>query len=350
MTGKRGKSGGSDKVVHARLASGEIREYRYPRTPAKPVDEPAARDGIKQLAQLYKASPEFKALSERWQSARRYYLAILENELGFLSLADLQKRAARTEFYELRDQLADTPAKADRVMDTLRTLLTWAYDRGRIEVNHGQGIKRLSSSSKVRNENIWTEGHEAIVYAGFPPSLVQAFRFALFSCARQSDMCALRWKENYRDGWITFQPAKTKAKTRVWVHLPVFALDPFRELVDGLSRGTEYMLTTETGQPLDAINLRARWRYAMAKTDLAGEDLHWHDLRGTGITRMQEAGCTDAEVGSISGHALGMSTAASDYTARTRALALHAYQKLNRYLKERPTVVPLTNGPGKRGK
>lgn len=337
MTGKRARSGGGgEKIVRRRLADGSVREYRYPLH--RPAADDATGSGIKQLATAYLASPEFKRLSARWRAAQRYYLGLIENRLGWMTLADLQSREARDDFYELRDAMADTPHAADKTLNTLKCLVGWAVERGKMDIDRAHGIKRLSPSGKTRADKVWTEDHEAVVYARFPASLQQAWRFALYSAMRQSDMCALRW-EQYRDGWITYQPAKTRGSSAVVVHLPVHALAPFRELIDGLSRGTEYMLTTETGQPLDATNLRARWRQAMARTELAGEDLHWHDLRGTAVTRMLEAGCSDAEVAAITGHVIGGGSSLSDYAARVRPLALHAYCKWNSYLAAKPAVV-----------
>jgi len=170
-----------------------VRIYRYPRTGPKVAL--AGQGAIRTLAEAYTKSPEFKVLSTRWQAARHHYIGILEDELGWLSLTHIQLRKARDDFYAVRDQFADKPFMADKLIDTLRTLLAWGYERGKIDVNQGIGIKRLSATGKTRSDKIWTEDHEAIVYASFPPYLVQAFQFALYSAARQSDMCSLRWSQ-----------------------------------------------------------------------------------------------------------------------------------------------------------
>jgi integrase len=330
------------------LADGTVREYRYRRGERKRFHVVRQHGAIRMLAVAYTKSPEFAALSAAWQHARRYYLGLLEDTLDWMNIDDLNSRKSRAEFYEIRDELATTPHKADKLIDTLKALLAWGYERNKLDFNHALGIPHLGASGKVRNDIVWTEDHEAIVYTCFPPSLAQAFRFALFSGMRQSDMCALRWSQ-YRDGWITYQPSKTRGSTGLVVNLPVVDLRPFRELIDGMSRSTEFMLTTETGHPLEAINLRARWRVALAKTDLAGDDLHWHDIRGTTITRLYEAGCTDAEVASISGHAIGGGSKLGDYAARSKQLAVNAYRKWNNHLAERPEVLAFGNRPGNRG-
>lgn len=325
------------------MADGTIKEYRYPPQSKRPRKKVVREKGaVRQLAELYVKSPEFLRLSALWRSRKQYYLGLIEDELAWMTIDDLNDRASRGDFYEMRDKLADTPNKADKLIDTLKGLLAWAYERDRLKFNHALKIPHLAPSGKVRNEIVWTEDHEAIVYASFPESMVQAFRFGLFSAARQADMCALKW-ENYKDGWISYQPGKTSGSTRIWVHLPVFALPPFKELVDSLSRCSEYMLTTETGHPIVAQSLAVRWRDWMARTDLKGVDLHWHDLRGTATTRLLEASCTDAEVAAITGHSIGPGTKLGDYAARSKQLALNAYTKWAAHFAAKPAVITLDN-------
>lgn len=327
--------------MRKRLADGTIKEYTYARTKRQRRIRPE-KGAIRQLGDLYAKSPEFDRLSKTWQSARNYYLHILENELGWLTIDQLNERKVRGEFYELRDKLKETPDKADKLMDTLKALLAWAYERDRIGYNHALGIPHLAKSGHRRNKIIWTEDHEAIVYASFPRPLVNAFRFALFSLARQSDMLALEWKKHYRDGWITYTQSKTGAE----VYLPVFALPPFHELIESLPRDSDYMLPSPTGRQWNSGHFRGTWRAALTKTDLKNEDLHWHDIRGTGVTRLLEAHCTDAEVTAISGHSIGPGTKLGDYAQRSKQLALNAYVRWSKWLAEKPQVIALETKVG----
>jgi integrase len=322
--------GGRVKIVRKRLADGTVKEYRYEPGRSRKV-KLKQHGAVRQIAELYVRSPEFAKLSARWQSSRKYYLGILEDELDWLTIDDLNDRECRGDFYELRDQFADTPDKADKLLDSLKGLLGWAYERNRISYNHAMGIPHLAKSGKRRNDIIWTEDHEAIVYASFPPELVEAFRFALFSAMRLSDLVTIK-SSAYRDGWITYQQGKTGA----WVYLPVYALPPFQALVDGLDLSGELMLP-EVGC------LRSRWRKALSRSPLRDEDLHWHDLRGTATTRLLEAHCTDAEVAAITGHSIGPGTKLGDYAARSKQLALHAYQKWAEHMAQRPQVIALRN-------
>jgi integrase len=325
----------ADKVVRKVLADGTVKEYRYARHKARARQPNGV---IRELADAYTSSPEFGKLSARWQAAKHYYLKLLDDELGWMSREQLEDQRARRKFYEMRDRFAGKPHKADKLIDTLKGLLSWAAERARLKANHALGMEHLTSSKGERANIVWSEDDEAVVGAAFPLSLQQAFRFALYSAIRQADMCALRWSQ-YRDGWLSFTPSKTSGSTAIDVHLPVAALPPFADLMDELSRGTEFILTTEEGQPWNPVNLRARWRSAMAKK-MPGRDLHWHDIRGTALSRMADAGCTDSERAAISGHSLGGGKLA-DYTARSKQLALNAYVKWARYIAQGPEVVSL---------
>lgn len=312
------------------MADGSVKEYRYDRA-AKAERErlDRERDAIHMIAVAYYEAPEFKRLSPRWQAATRYYVGLIERRLGWMALSDLNDRRARDDFYELRDKHADQPAKADKIMNVLRRLLSWAYERGRIEINHAINIPHLVSSSASRSDFVWTEENEAAFLAVAKPEMAALFRMALLTGLRQSDLCALRWSDIDGD-WLVVKPAKTLQSTAVAVHLPIHALPPLAETIAGLARCSEFILTTDHyGQPWTPENLKKRWRQTMATpgAGLATTDLRFHDIRGTTVTRLYSAGCTDAEVASISGHAIGGGTMLRSYAARTRALALNAYRK-----------------------
>ena len=328
MTGSSGRRPGkrADRIVRKRLADGSVREYRYPRDRRPTRPEIVEQPGIRKLARAYTASPEFKRLSTRWQVEKRRYLGTLEDELAWMRLADLEHRKGRTEFYALRDRFSGQPNTADKLIATLAALLAWADERGMVEHNRAAGIEKLADSAP-RRECVWTEEQEATALASFPAPIGEAISLSILTGMRQADACALRWAQ-IRDGWLTYQPAKTRGTTGVWVALPVTALPALERLLAGLSRGTEFVLTSDVGHPWVPSNLRHRFLAALRRSPLAKADLHWHDLRHTCITRLYEAGCTDAEVGSISGHALGQTTAATDYLARSRVLAENAYRKL----------------------
>ena len=70
--------------------------------------------------------------------------------------------------------------------------------------------------------------------------------------------------------------------------------------------------------------------YTQGDLDLVLSDL-LAALRGTAVTRLAEAGCTEAEIASITGHSVKSVGAILDrYLARTKGLALSAIEKLEK--------------------
>jgi integrase len=55
---------------------------------------------------------------------------------------------------------------------------------------------------------------------------------------------------------------------------------------------------------VDRGGFRASWGKACAHAGIGDEDLHFHDLRATAVTRLAIAGCTVPEVSAITGHSL----------------------------------------------
>jgi len=314
------------KIVRRRLADGSVKEYRYD-IQAKEISQAKIRgaNAIHQIAIAYFASPEFKANSPTWQKAIRYYVSLIEDKLWWMRFSDLADRKSRSKFYELRDSHAETPVKADRLISVLKTLCAFAYERAALEADHARGIPRLSPSGALRADCIWLPEHETAFLGIAPPDVRRLFLMALYTAARQADLAQLRWSQ-YQDGWLTFQPSKTKRKTGVWVHLPVYAFPPLKAIIDSCQRHTEFILSTDAGVPWIGSNMRRRCERIKAKAGIDA-DLHFHDLRGTAVTRMLESGCTDIEAASITGHAMVKGVAMSRYAARTKQLAINAYTR-----------------------
>ena len=66
-------------------------------------------------------------------------------------------------------------------------------------------------------------------------------------------------------------------------------------------------LTTKTGRSYSKRYLAQQWEKTCKAAGIV--DLHFHDIRGTTVTMLAEAGCTLPEIVSITGHTLRVSTA-----------------------------------------
>lgn len=308
------------------MSDGTVKEYFYDRK-ALAERKRAVRDGhaLHKLGLGFMASPEYARLSAPWRRTMRNHIAEIADELGWVGMSDLSDRSIRQEFYRLRDRFKATPHKADQVIAVLHRLLSWAYERGEIDVNHAARIERLGESA-TRADKIWLPANEKAFLDAASPEMAAFFRVALYTALRQGDICGLRWTD-FDGRWLVVTPSKTAHSTKVKVHLPVYTLPPLADVLAGLPRKADWMLLTRTDRQWNPPKLRSAWRTTEKRAGIDRLDLHFHDLRGTAVTRMLEAGCTDAEVAAITGHAMGSRTSLGTYAARTRDLAVAAYRK-----------------------
>lgn len=321
----------SVKTVRKRLADGTVKVYRYdPEEKRRREQAEAQRRPFSKIAEAYYASPEYKTLSPMWRHQSKYYIGMIVDELDWMTYTVLNGREARGRFYKFRDDMADEPAKADKAMSVLRRLLNFAYERGNlgVDANHALKIGKLVPSGRSRREHVWTEELEAALLAVASPATSRAFRGALYTGLRRSDLIGLRWGKHYDGRWIVVTPSKTLKKTSAEVHLPVYELPHLQGLIDELPRCSPFMFTTDAGNGWSPTNLYDKFREATARDEtFADEDLTWHDIRGTTVTRLYVAGCSDAEVASITGHAIGGGSMLGNYAARTRELAVNAFRR-----------------------
>ena len=88
------------------------------------------------------------------------------------------------------------------------------------------------------------------------------------------------------------------------------------------------ILTSTEKRPWTSDGFRASWGKACKQAGVIG--VTFHDLRGTAVTRLALAGCTEAEIATITGHSLRSVRAILDthYLSRDPALGESAIRKL----------------------
>jgi len=342
MTGKPRKPPGKAgvKIVRKRLADGTIREYRYGVAEDGP---PPSKPIMSIIIRAYEASPEWARLAASTQRNLRRNHATIEAVLGWMGVEHLNAKRARSEFYALRDSLADRPATSTLVINSLKALLSWAEKRSMIEHNWCKGVENLYAGGR-RQELIWTpELQRAFLAHCGRPDVAAMFEFCALTAMRVGDMLSLTWSQ-FDGRWIRYKPQKTKGKDNLLtVSLPVFALAPLQRLFDTMPRGEAceriFQVITSTWPSNNGQGVLYA-QFAPIRKKIGVDHLRWHDLRGTAISALFAAGCSDAEVASISGHKIGGGSMLSAYAARGDDLAINAFRRLDTYLTRPAVVVP----------
>ena len=97
---------------------------------------------------------------------------------------------------------------------------------------------------------------------------------------------------------------------------------------------TRPILTNTLGRPWESHSFQTAFAIAARNAGIIGRT--FHDLRGTAVTRLAIAGCTEPEIAAITGHSLRdvCSILDSNYLHRDPALGESAIRKLERSNKQ----------------
>lgn len=322
-----------------RLADGTSKTYWYafkggPRLPGKPGDaefmaayneavtakRPAPAGVMLSVLSGYQQSDDFRQLAARTRADYVKQIKKIEAEFIDFPLSALDDRRTRAIFLEWRDRMAlQSRRQADYAWSVLARVLSWAHDRGLVVANPCTRGGRLYRGSRA--ENVWSVDDEAQFMNLAPAHLRLAFMLALWTGQRQGDLLALTWA-SYDGEKIRLRQQKTGTR----VVIPVGA--PLKKLLDTTERRSPIVLVTLDGKPWTPDGFRVSWRKAVAKAGITG--LTFNDLRGTAVTRLALAGCTEAQIATLTGHSLrdARSILDANYLARDPALAESAIRKL----------------------
>ena len=219
-----------------------------------------------------------------------------------------------------RDRLAlRSRRQADYAWSVLARVLSWSLDRGLVLANPCERGGRLYRAE--RTDKVWTDSDEAAFLARAPAHLRLPLILALWTGQRQGDLLRLPWSA-YDGAVIRLRQSKTGAR----VVIPVSA--PLREALAATERKSPVILVNSEDRPWTSDGFRSSWRKACIASAVSG--VTFHDLRGTAVSRLALAGCSEAEIATLTGHSLNdvRSILDAHYLNRDPALAIAAIRKL----------------------
>jgi integrase len=296
------------------LATGEKVTYYYawrggPRLGGEPNSEEfiqsyerARRDRrapdasvFKSVIADYLASDDFGGLRDRTKSDYQKHIASIERSFGNLPMAALTDPKVTGEFLRWRDGIAGR--QGDYAWSVLMAILTHGRTVGLHSYKPPARIKKLYHAD--RSEIVWEAHHIERFMAVASEPLKWALIFAVETGARQGDILRMPWSAIV-GGCLEFTPSKTvtriKPKGR---RARVPASDLLRAMIEKLPRVCPIMLTNGRGRPWQPNVFRKAWGSAATKAGLSG--LHFHDLRGTAVTRWSDAGRTPKQIAGYTG-------------------------------------------------
>jgi integrase len=268
----------------------------------------------------FQESDDFHSLAERTRIDYVKHIENIEREFGDFPIAALTDRRTRGVFMAWRDRLARLSRRqADYAWVVLARILSWSLNRGLVAANPCEKGGRLYRSSRA--DKVWTADDEAAFFKSAPSHLHLPLLLALWTGQRQGDLLRLPWSA-YDGTRIRLR----QSKTGVRVSIPVGG--PLKAALDSATKHGPMILTSTDNRPWTPDGFRASWRKACAKAGIVG--VTFNDLRGTAVTRLALAQCTEAEIATLTGHSLRdvRSILDSHYLHRDPALAESAIRKL----------------------
>jgi integrase len=290
---------------------------------------------------------EFKdELAERTKADYRKHIAEIEKEFGDLPLAALDDRRTRGIFKKHRAKLAEKSRRqADYWWVVLARVLSVAKDHGKIDTNPCEKGGRLYDGS--RRDIVWSFADEELYIAEAPTHLKLPLLLGAWTGQREGDL--LRLPRSAYDGTrIRLRQSKTGA----YVEIPV--VGPLKVALEAAvreKRDSVLILNNSRGRPWTEAGFRSSFFKLRDKIGLKGRT--FHDLRGTAVTRLAIAKCTDAEIAIYTGLSLADVRSILDkhYLSRDPAIAESAAAKLAKLAEERTKLqTGLQTGPDVLGK
>jgi integrase len=279
-----------------------------------------AQGVILSITQGYQASDAFRSRSDITRKDYIRHIKAIEAEFGDFPLGALTDRRTRGEFMAWRDRLAlRSRRQADYAWSVLARVLSWALDRGLILANPCEKGGRLYRA--MRTDKVWTDADEAAFLASAPPHLHLPLILALWTGQRQGDLLRLSWSA-YDGKTIRLKQGKTGAR----VVIPVSNV--LKLALDAVPRRSPVILLSSEHRPWTSDGFRSSWGKACKACGISG--LTFHDLRGTAVSRLALAECSEAEIATLTGHSLNdvRSILDAHYLNRDPALAIAAIRKL----------------------
>lgn len=284
------------------------------------------KDGtLQSILNGFQVSSDWDDLAPRTQRDYVKLIRIIEAKFGTFPISALTDRRSRGIFMSWRDERAKASRRqADYGWQVLARILSWAHGRGLVAANPCEKGGRLYRGTRA--DKIWTKDDEAAFLALAPAHLHLPLILALWTGQRQGDLLSLNWTQ-YDGESIRLK----QSKTGIRVVVPVG--EPLRIALDAQRQKSGSILLNSDGDEWSPDGFRSSWGKACAKAGVIG--VTFNDLRGTAVTRLALADCTEAEIATITGHSLRdvRSILDAHYLHRDPELGKSAIRKLERRTK-----------------
>lgn len=233
----------------------------------------------------YFKSPAFAKLSPRGQKDYRWYadkITAMPGVNGAVFGDYPYKQITRKTMAALRDRLCDKPTQANRRLQFLSAVFSWAIEEEHLEINPCKGVSRFSLAPRTRYAS---DNEYQLVYdcAGAYPWLQVMMELAYLCRARLGELRALPWSAVNDIGVFIERTKRSESETTTWTPRLRAAVDSARALEGPAGH---YLIHGPDGQQITENQFRNAWRRTMDKALAQGlkKRFTFHDLKARGVT------------------------------------------------------------------
>jgi integrase len=249
---------------------------------------------FRSLVVLYKASGDYKKLADTTKRNWSRWLDRISDHFGSLRIAQFDRpEKIRPVIRRWRSQWTDKPRSADYAMQVLSRVLSHAVDPlGKIASNPCEGIKQLYSAD--RSEIIWLESDIDHLKVTCSDDVAHAVDLAAHTGLRLSDLLRLSWSHIGEDS-ITITTSKSKHRRTAIIPL----YDDLRSVLARTPKRSTTVLSNIRRRPWTANGFGTAFNRAKIAAGMDDRDLHFHDLRGTAVTKLYIAGVPERVIAEV---------------------------------------------------
>lgn len=245
------------------------------------------------LIASYYASPSFNAKSKGTQANYRRHCEAIREKNGAKDVRQFRRKHALA----VRDALQDSWSKANERIAVLSILCKHAVDLEWIERNPVVDIEKLKGGEYEAWPDAKLDAFERYCDRHGPTVAQTVFELGIGTGQRLGDCIKMRW-EDFDGEYMSVVQDKTG--TRIWVYCPA----RLQAYLSALPRRGKHILAKNLTQPLGKRTVQtAVEEVRKALGIMEGPNrLVPHGWRYTAARLLAEAGCSDAEIQSVTGH------------------------------------------------
>ncbi|OJH59258.1 hypothetical protein BA725_13245 [Agrobacterium pusense] len=329
-------------TIRRKLADGTVATYYYHRaTGTRLTGEPGSSAFLASIAEAetrsknrmagtlsgllkdFDGTKQWRRLADSTKKEYSRVLTFWDGKYGSVPYAALEDKEFRRDVLKWHDEFSEEkPREADNRVTILARVLSWAEKDGPLRKNVLDSFERAYKGD--RSDLIWLPEHVDAFMAKASEEMKLAIVLALHTGQRQGDLLKLSWS-NYDGTHIKLRQGKTSR------YVSVKCTKALKETLDGLQKRSTLILTTKTGRAFQKRYFAQLWEETCKEAGIT--DLHFHDLRGTTVTMLFQAGCSLGEIVAVTGHSLRRAQDILDkYLARTSTMADSAIAKFENVL------------------